>query len=90
MCDALVELFCEKWGEGARWENKAEKDAPHEAAFLKLDSTKLKTALGWKPRWGIDRAVELVCDWSRAWLSGGDVSAEMDREIGAYLKGETP
>ena len=38
----LVDLFCKKWGEGAKWENRAEENAPHEANFLKLDCSKLK------------------------------------------------
>ena len=27
------------------------KNAPHEANFLKLDCSKLKSTFGWKPRW---------------------------------------
>ncbi|MEG2679546.1 MAG: CDP-glucose 4,6-dehydratase, partial [Oscillospiraceae bacterium] len=32
---ALVDLFCEKWGGGVSWEDRSEKNAPHEANFLK-------------------------------------------------------
>lgn len=46
----LVDLFCRSWGERAVWENHAEPNAPHEANFLKLDCTKLKTTFGWSPR----------------------------------------
>jgi len=82
---ALVSLFCEKWGGGARWVNRAETGAPHEAAFLRLNCKKLRETFGWAPRWGIERAVEMTCAWSRVWLSGGDVPAEMDREIREFL-----
>lgn len=82
----LVELFQEKWGEGFSWIDQAEKDAPHEANFLKLDCSKLKATFGWKPRWHIDEAVEQTVAWSRVWLSGGDIPAEMDREIMEYLE----
>ena len=81
----LVDLFCEAWGEGARWENQAEQNAPHEANFLKLDCTKIKTTFGWTPRWHIAEAVEKTCAWSKVWLAGGDIPAEMDREIAGYL-----
>ena len=80
----LVELFKEKWGAGFDWIDQAEANAPHEANFLKLDSTKLKTTFGWRPRWHIDEAIEKTCEWTRVWLSGGDIPAEMDREIEAY------
>lgn len=82
----LVELFCRCWGEGARWENKAEANAPHEANFLKLDCSKVKTVFGWKPRWHIAECMDMVCRFSKVWLSGEDVPAEMDAEINEFLK----
>ncbi len=82
----LTDLFCRKWGNGAAWETREDIKAPHEANFLKLDCTKLKSVFGWKPRWHIEQAVELVCQWSKVWLADGDIPKEMDREISAYLK----
>ena len=83
----LVELFAQKWGEGFAWEDKAEPGAPHEANFLKLDCAKVKSVFGWHPRWHIDQAVEKTVTWTRAWLAGGDVAGEMDRQIREYLEG---
>lgn len=83
----LVSLFCEKWGEGAEWENQAEANAPHEANFLKLDCSRIKAVFGWKPRWHIEECMDMVCRFSKAWLAGGNVAAEMDEEIKEFLKG---
>ena len=83
----LVELFRKKWGEGFHWLNQAEENAPHEANFLKLDCSKLKTTFGWSPRWHIAEAVEKTVAWTRVWLSREDIPAEMDREIQEYLEG---
>ena len=83
----LVNLFCEKWGSGARWENQAEANAPHEANFLKLDCSKIKAILGWKPVWHIDEAVEMTVRWSKRWLPGEDIPAVMDEQIRTYCKG---
>ena len=77
----LVDLFCSCWGEGAAWENQAEANAPHEANFLKLDCSKVKSVFGWKPRWHIAECMDMVCQFSKVWLAGGDIPAEMDREI---------
>lgn len=77
----LVDLFCEAWGEGAAWENQAQANAPHEANFLKLDCSKVKAVFGWKPRWHMAECMEMTCRFSKVWLSGGDIPAEMDREI---------
>lgn len=82
----LVSLFCEKWGEGACWENQAEANAPHEASFLKLDCSRIKATFGWKPRWHIAEAIEQTCRWSRVWLEGRRVAAEMDREISEFME----
>lgn len=82
----LVELFQEKWGEGFTWLDQAEPDAPHEANFLKLDCSKLKSVFGWRPRWHINEAIEHTVAWTRVWLARGDVPAEMDREIKEYLE----
>ncbi len=80
----LVDIFCSKWGEGLSWENRYD-GGPHEANFLKLDCSLLKSTFGWKPKWGIEDALEKVVEWSRVWMNDGDISAEMDREIEAYL-----
>lgn len=82
----LVELFCRCWGEGAAWENKAEVNAPHEANFLKLDCSRVKMVFGWKPRWHIAECMDMVCRFSKVYLAGGDVPAEMDAEIAEFLK----
>lgn len=83
----LVDIFCRQWGEGASWENRSV-DGPHEANFLKLDCSKLKAAMNWKPRWHIEEAIQKSVEWTRVYFDGGDISAEMSRQIGEYLNSE--
>ena len=82
----LVDLFCDMWGEGATWENQAESNAPHEANFLKLDCSKIKATFGWKPRWHIEKCMEMDCRFSKVWLADGDIPTEMDKEIKEFLE----
>ena len=82
----LTDLFCRTWGEGAAWVDQSEANAPHEANFLKLDCSKLKSVFGWRPRWHIEKAMVKTVEWSRVWIAGGDVPAEMDRQIFAYME----
>ena len=82
----LVNLFCKYWGDDANWENQAEANAPHEANFLKLDCSKIKATFGWRPRWHIDECMDMVCRFSKVWISGGDIPTEMDREINEFIK----
>lgn len=84
----LVELFAQSWGEGFSWVNAAiDKNAPHEANFLKLDSSKLKAAMAWQPKWHIDEAVARTVEWSRAYLAGGDVRNVMTDQVKDYISG---
>lgn len=81
---ALVDLFVKHWGEGMKWVNLYD-GGPHEANFLKLDCSKLKTTFGWTPRWNLDSAIEKVVEWSKCWVEGGDVRACMDKQIEEFL-----
>ena len=80
----LVDVFVEKWGEGLKWINKHD-GGPHEANFLKLDCSKLKTTFGWSPRWDLTVAIEKTVEWAKVWASGGDVSKCMDRQIAEFF-----
>lgn len=82
----LADMFCKHWGDDISWESQSEGNAPHEANFLKLDCSKLKTVFGWKPHWNIDTAVQKVVEWSKCWVEGGDILACMDQEINEFLK----
>lgn len=81
---ALVDMFVKYWGGDLKWINKYD-GGPHEANFLKLDCSKLKTVFGWKPHWNLDTAVEKVVEWSKAWVAGENVRTVMDRQIAEFL-----
>lgn len=81
----LADLFCELWGNGAAWVNKAENDAPHEAGFLKLDCSKIRSVFGWRPRWRIEKCIEMTVRFSKVWMDKGDIRTEMERQIREYL-----
>jgi CDP-glucose 4,6-dehydratase len=80
----LVDLFISKWGEGMKWIDKFD-GGPHEANFLKLDCSKLKSTFGWKPHWNLDTAIEMTVEWTKCWLSGGNIRECMDKEIEKLL-----
>ena len=81
---ALVELFVRKWGDEMTWVNSND-GGPHEANFLKLDCSKLKATFSWHPHWNLDIAIEKVVEWSKCWMSAGDVCAIMDKQIDEFL-----
>ena len=81
----LADLFCTSWGDGAKWINKSEANAPHEANFLKLDCAKIKRIIGWQARWHIADAVAKTVEWSKAWLNGKNMNAVTDAQIREFL-----
>ena len=83
----LVDTFVNCWGEEIKWVNQYD-GGPHEANFLKLDCSKLKTTFGWNPRWRLDTAIEKVVEWTKCWSNGGDIRACMDKQIIEFLEGK--
>lgn len=45
----------------------------HEANYLKLDSSKARSQLGWQPRWNLETALEKIVDWHQAWHNQKDM-----------------
>jgi CDP-glucose 4,6-dehydratase len=79
----IVENLATKWGEGARWEADAG-EHPHEAHFLKLDSSKARAKLGWAPRLRLDEALEWVVEWFREHRAAGDIRKKTEQQIERY------
>lgn len=82
----LATVFCSKWGNRQTWVTFAEKSAPHEAHFLKLDCAKIKLRLGWEPKWSVEQAIEKTVDWTKCYLGNGNVSELMKSQILDFLR----
>lgn len=81
----LVEQFCTAWGEDLTW--VAEPcDGPHEAKLLRLDSSRIRSRLGWQPRWSISEAIGKVVDWTKEWTAGVSLTTVTNRQIEAYFE----
>ena len=81
---ALVDLFCRTWGEDMKWINRYD-GGPHEANFLKLDCSKLKTTFEWKPVWNLGGAVARTVEFAKCMREGGDLSACMTKQIEEFV-----
>ena len=80
----LVDAFCRAWGAGATWADQRD-GGPHEASFLKLDCSKMKSAFGWRPVWALDKAIEKTVEWTKCWASGENVRQCMERQIEEFV-----
>lgn len=58
--------------------------APHEANLLRLDCSKARHKLQWRPALPFDDAIRLTADWYRNWKAGADMRAVTVRQIHGY------
>lgn len=64
----IVHKICDLWGEQAQYTIESSvNDSVHEAKYLKLDCSKAKMELGWRPRWSLAKALDSIVDWSRVY-----------------------
>ena len=57
---------------------------PHEANFLKLDCSKARKRLGWRPLWGIDETLTRTLKWYKNYYQHGKINSLAD--LKAYEK----
>jgi CDP-glucose 4,6-dehydratase len=81
----IVERMVQAWGKGASWQVDAG-EHPHEANYLKLDISKARSRLGWRPRWRLQSALDHIASWHRAWLANQDMRAHCLAQIGQYTQ----
>jgi CDP-glucose 4,6-dehydratase len=64
----VADKIIARWGEG-EWRRVQLEKAPHEAAYLKLDSGKSRALLGWRPLLDLDEAADMTTRWYREALA---------------------
>ncbi len=68
----LVNHLCNLWNKTTSY--KVEKTQRlKEATFLKLDSSKARSVLGWRPKWPLTVALEKTVQWTRKYSEGEDM-----------------
>ncbi|MEM4602036.1 MAG: CDP-glucose 4,6-dehydratase [Desulfurococcaceae archaeon] len=82
----IVDLFKKSWENFQINITDGEKFSEHK--ILKLDSSKARGLLGWKPLWGISEAIRRTLEWYKAYYENGDVLSEHDLEEYVIKLGE--
>jgi len=90
----IAERMTGFWGEGASWVLD-DNHGPHEAGYLRLDSSRARRDLAWTPHLRLETALEWLVQWYRAWQSGlgakestttSDMQELTVSQISAYMK----
>ena len=86
----IVRRMQEKWGGGAADERQDTGAFPHEAGLLRLDCSKARQQLGWRPVLPLAEALDWIVDWHQAVNGGADARAITQRQIDAYAARMAP
>jgi len=82
----IVSMFCKHWGDGIKWKAKTEIPTMHEATYLRLNSSKIKQSLAWRPVWDVDTAIAKTVEWYKTFYMNGNVLGVMDKQISEFLE----
>jgi CDP-glucose 4,6-dehydratase len=80
----IVQNICSKWV-GASY-SIDDHGQPHEAHCLKLDCSKARAQLGWKPRWNLEQTIDKIIEWTFAYREKRDVREICLAQIHEYFK----
>jgi CDP-glucose 4,6-dehydratase len=79
----IVDRVSAAWGEPLRWEIDPGPH-PHEATWLKLDSSLARASLGWAPRWELAEGLDRTVAWYRGHGAGEDMREATLAQIRAF------
>ena len=80
----MVDQMLAAWGAESGWEQPCALQ-PHEAVLLRLDSSKARSELGWRPKLSLNEALTKIVDWHKEVAQGGDARAISLRQIDEYM-----
>ena len=88
VCDVgrLADRLAAYWGGNAQW-RLDEGAHPHEARTLKLECSKARAELKWRPRWDLEKTLEMTVAWYRQYYDGDGMMRKFtERQIEEYEK----
>ncbi|HYQ56211.1 MAG TPA: CDP-glucose 4,6-dehydratase [Draconibacterium sp.] len=80
----IISAICTKWGNNASFKLD-ENVHPHETQSLKLDISKAKSQLEWKPKWDIKTTLDNIVEWHKAYYSNKNMQTICNQQIDNYL-----
>jgi CDP-glucose 4,6-dehydratase len=83
----VIELFIDLWGRRASWIQDPSIQ-PSEAQILRLDCSKAKDKLNWRPKWHLQTALEKIVSWHKAYEANADMRAVTQSQINEYQYNE--
>lgn len=80
----IVDRMRAAWGNAAAAAVPFIGSVPHEAGLLRLDCSKARAMLGWRPALGLDATLQWIVDWHKAVADGVDARDVTSSQIMNY------
>lgn len=80
----IVERIAGAWGEDCKWSVESSAEDLHEAHSLKLDCSKARSILGWRPVWSLSETLAKIVEWHKAAAGGANVHQMTIEQITSY------
>lgn len=80
----VIGRLYELWGVDFDWRLDAD-PGPPESTFLKLDASKAKADLGWRPKLDLDTTLRWIVDWTRRYEAREDMRAVTLNDIERFM-----
>ena len=85
----IIERLYDLWGVGFEWKRDPH-PGPPESTFLKLDASKARAHLGWRPKLDLDTTLAWIVDWTRRYQNGADMRAVTLQDIERFMAIQSP
>jgi CDP-glucose 4,6-dehydratase len=79
----IADELAQSWGKRASWSHDSS-PYPHEAHYLKLDTSKARDRLDWRPVLPLKQALQWIVEWYRGFASGEDLLRLTRMQIERY------
>jgi CDP-glucose 4,6-dehydratase len=79
----IVERIAAQWPYDLDW-TQDDGPHPHEARYLKLDSSKARAQLGWRPGLDLAATLDSIVDWYRQLRDGADMRTVTQEQIETF------
>ena len=85
----IVNQMIELWGGKNSWRRQNGKH-PHEASFLKVDNTKARMELGWRPQYSLCQSLIHIVDWHKQFMLDESIFQICEQQITDYSSSIIP
>lgn len=79
----LAQRVAAMWGPNAQLVTVA--NFQSETGCLRLDSSRARTLLGWRPKWSLTQGLVRTIDWYKAWVHGEDLRSTSLAQLDEFM-----